>query len=164
MFLVLSYNCLCPIHWSQVLRREWRWDVVGAAPTGDTPTTFEWSTMLLPTKVRIILEVWRYVLSNVSVSISKQLPQMNYYPHTHIIDPNVHNIRITYVCLNQDEMSRLLFLDSKFFTETFIIWKPLSCGIILRGFVIDTLTLIHRQLFRAKLATICYLNQGNIIV
>ena len=77
--------------------------------------------MLLPTKVRIILEIWRCVLSNVSVSISKQLPQMNYYPHTHIIDPNLHNIRITYVCLNQDEMSRLLFLDSKFFTETFII-------------------------------------------
>ena len=24
MFLILSCNCLCPIHWSQVLRREWR--------------------------------------------------------------------------------------------------------------------------------------------
>ena len=31
-------------------------DVVGAAPTGDAPTTFEWSTVLLPTKVWLILE------------------------------------------------------------------------------------------------------------
>ena len=29
-------------------------------PTGDAPTTSEWSTILLPTKVRLILEVWRY--------------------------------------------------------------------------------------------------------
>ena len=37
-------------------------DVVGAAPTGDAPTTSEWSTILLPTKVRLILETWRYSL------------------------------------------------------------------------------------------------------
>ena len=36
-------------------------DVVGAAPTGDAPTTSEWSTSLLPTKVRLILETWWYV-------------------------------------------------------------------------------------------------------
>ena len=34
-------------------------DVVGAAPTGDAPTTSEWSTIKLPTKVRLILEIWR---------------------------------------------------------------------------------------------------------
>ena len=34
-------------------------DVVGAAPTGDSPTTYEWSTMLSPTKARLILEVLR---------------------------------------------------------------------------------------------------------
>ena len=34
-------------------------DVVGATPIGDAPTTSEWSTMLLPTKVRNILDVWR---------------------------------------------------------------------------------------------------------
>ena len=35
-------------------------DVVGAAPTGDdAPTTSELSTILLPTKVRLILETWR---------------------------------------------------------------------------------------------------------
>ena len=36
-------------------------DVVGAAPTGDAPTTSEWSTIYLPTKVRLILETWRYL-------------------------------------------------------------------------------------------------------
>ena len=35
-------------------------DAVGAAPTGDAPTTSEWSTILLPTKVCLVLEVWRY--------------------------------------------------------------------------------------------------------
>ena len=35
-------------------------DVVGAAPIGDAPTTSEWSTILLPSKVRLILEVLRY--------------------------------------------------------------------------------------------------------
>ena len=34
-------------------------DVVGAAPTGDAPTTSEWSTILLPANVRLILETWR---------------------------------------------------------------------------------------------------------
>ena len=35
-------------------------DVVGAAPTGDAPTTCEWTTILLPTKVRLILVILRY--------------------------------------------------------------------------------------------------------
>ena len=34
-------------------------DVVGAAPAGDAPTASEWSTSLLPTKVRLILEIWQ---------------------------------------------------------------------------------------------------------
>ena len=36
-------------------------DVVGAAPAGDAPTTSAWSTILLPTKVRLILETGRYI-------------------------------------------------------------------------------------------------------
>ena len=36
-------------------------DAAGEAPTGDTPTTSEWSTMLLPTKLRLVLEVCRYI-------------------------------------------------------------------------------------------------------
>ena len=36
-------------------------DAVGAAPTGDAPTTSEWSTISLPTQVRLILETWRYI-------------------------------------------------------------------------------------------------------
>ena len=37
-------------------------DVVGAAPTGDAPTTSEWWTILLSTRVHFILEVLRYTL------------------------------------------------------------------------------------------------------
>ena len=32
-------------------------DIAVAAPTGDAPTTSEWSTILLPTKMQFILEV-----------------------------------------------------------------------------------------------------------
>ena len=39
-------------------------DVVGAAPTGDASTTSEWSTILLPTKVHLILETWHYICYN----------------------------------------------------------------------------------------------------
>ena len=35
--------------------------MVGAAPTGDAPNTSEWSTILLPIKVPLILEIWRYL-------------------------------------------------------------------------------------------------------
>ena len=35
-------------------------DVVWAAPTGDAPTTSEWSRILFVNKVRLILEVLRY--------------------------------------------------------------------------------------------------------
>ena len=36
-------------------------DVFGTAPTGDAPTISEWSTILLHAKVRLILEVLRYL-------------------------------------------------------------------------------------------------------
>ena len=63
MLLVSSGSFLYPIRWSQMLSWEWRCSclLVGAAPTGDAPTTTEWSTIYLPTKVRFILETWRYV-------------------------------------------------------------------------------------------------------
>ena len=51
MVLVSSCSCLCAIYWSQVVADE---DVVGAAPTGAAPTTSEWSSILLPTKVSYI--------------------------------------------------------------------------------------------------------------
>ena len=36
-------------------------DVVWAALIGDAPTTSEWSTIILPNKVRLIFEVWWYL-------------------------------------------------------------------------------------------------------
>ena len=36
-------------------------DVVGAAPTGDAPTTSEWSTILLPIKLWLTLEIWPFI-------------------------------------------------------------------------------------------------------
>ena len=34
-------------------------DLVGAVPTGDAPTTSEWSAIISHTKLRLISEVWR---------------------------------------------------------------------------------------------------------
>ena len=56
MFLVSSCSYISLIHWSRVLSREW-----GCSWTGDAPTTSGWSTISLPTKVRLILEVWWYM-------------------------------------------------------------------------------------------------------
>ena len=60
-FLVSSCSCLCAIYWSQVLSQEWRcsW----SALTGDAPTTSERSTILLLTKVPLILEIWLYIIN-----------------------------------------------------------------------------------------------------
>ena len=49
-------------------------DVVGAAPTGDAPTTSEWSTILVPTKVPYIRDL------TVSIS-SKHRETMHGYWH-----------------------------------------------------------------------------------
>ena len=54
-FLVLPFSLPNPL--SQVDNE----DLVGAAPTGDAPTTSELSAMILPNKVRLILEVWLYI-------------------------------------------------------------------------------------------------------
>ena len=63
---ITKFKCSSP-HLAVVLAqaidaRHWveNEDVVGAAPTGDAPTTFEWSTNLSPPKVRIILENIRW--------------------------------------------------------------------------------------------------------
>ena len=76
MFLTLSCSCLCPIHWSKGVSIE-NEDVVGAAPTNDAPTTSEWSTILLLSKVWLILEVWQYIFftswGHVISSISETL-------------------------------------------------------------------------------------------
>ena len=45
-------------------------------PTGDAPTTSEWSTILLPTKVCLILEVLRYLyfcLQDTNIILSVQI-------------------------------------------------------------------------------------------
>ena len=59
----MQLSCICPIHWSHVLSREWRcsWSSAHA-----DPTTSEWSTILLLTKMWLILEVWGYIWFNIT--------------------------------------------------------------------------------------------------
>ena len=60
MFLVLSCTCLCPIHWSQVLSWEWRcsWSSAERRCSNYILVT----TILLPAKMQLILEVWLHVI------------------------------------------------------------------------------------------------------
>ena len=51
-------------------------DVIGAAPTGNAATTSEWSIILLPIKVWLILEVWRY-MPNETEGITHPCPIFN---------------------------------------------------------------------------------------
>ena len=51
-------SCL-PIHSSLALSQEWK-DIIGATPTGDAPTTSQWSTIFMP-KVPLILQVLWYL-------------------------------------------------------------------------------------------------------
>ena len=56
---IFSY-CLAAVFAEYLEARCWveNEDIVGPAPTGDAPTTSEWSTILLATKVRLILNVY----------------------------------------------------------------------------------------------------------
>ena len=53
-------------------------DVVGAAPTGNVPTSSEWSAILLPTKVHLILEVWRQLFGE-NDYVTKRLDSLSHH-------------------------------------------------------------------------------------
>ena len=79
-FLVSPCSCLCPIHGSHMwVENE---DVVGAAPTSDAPTTSEWSRILLPTKVRLMLEVLRYLQNWTSREVTDKICTEDKFPDT----------------------------------------------------------------------------------
>ena len=59
MFLVLACSCLCAIYWNQVLSGEWRCSWSSA---DRRCSNYIWViNNLLLTKVRLILETWRYI-------------------------------------------------------------------------------------------------------
>ena len=60
--LVLQLALLDPLMPDFIVENE---DVVEVAPTGDATTTSEWSTILLPTNVRIILKVLHGFTENI---------------------------------------------------------------------------------------------------
>ena len=58
MFLVSSCSCPCPIYWGQVLSQEWG---CNRSSANRRSPNFIWViNNLLPTKVRLILDVWWY--------------------------------------------------------------------------------------------------------
>ena len=63
MCLTSSCSWLCALYWSHVLSQEWRckWRCSWSMPASDAPIISARSTILLPTKVWLILEVWPYI-------------------------------------------------------------------------------------------------------
>ena len=55
-------------------------DAIGAAPTGDGPTTSGWPTLLLPTKVPLILEMWRHIwnIMHIDQEVSRDISMFIY--------------------------------------------------------------------------------------
>ena len=107
MFLDLSSSCLCPINWSQVLSRGWWCSVVWAAPIGDIPTTSEWSTISLLTKVRVILEVYQHI-SGIAHHIMKSVMLLTKALYCVSCTQNAMNKDIS--SLNQFESSWIIIL------------------------------------------------------
>ena len=70
--------------------------VVGAAPTGDAPTTAEWWTIQLPTKGPLILDTWRYicVLERVLLKLWWVIFHCGYFPYYKIISILSNHIHI----------------------------------------------------------------------
>ena len=57
--IVIVHATVLVDHALEAMRQVENEDVVGAGPTGDAPTTSEWSTTVLPTKVSLKLEILR---------------------------------------------------------------------------------------------------------
>ena len=94
--------------------------MVGAAPTGDAPTTSEWSTILLPTKGRLILEVLRYLSS--SSSDSSRHPDIPSYNEVlearDRIAPHVHRTPVFTSSYLDQLTGRKLFFKCENFQKT----------------------------------------------
>ena len=69
-------------------------DVVGAAPTGNAPTTSELSTILLPNKVLLILEIWWFIGFTPYVCLSIRLS----VPHGCQLCGSLHVSWIIFIC------------------------------------------------------------------
>ena len=53
-------------------------DEFGAAPTGNAPIAYEWSIIFLPTNVRLILNVWRYIIHELNFVVVSVVPEQWY--------------------------------------------------------------------------------------
>ena len=95
----IRWETFCANFFHPELYFDW---AIGAAPTGDAPTTSEWSTISLPTQVRLILETWRVCNmwirvnnTNINSPISFHLPQGHSLSekryHRICVNPLLHN-------------------------------------------------------------------------
>ena len=70
MFLFSSCNCLCPIHWNQVLSREWR---CGWSSTDRRCSNYNWVIHhFIAYQRALILEVWGQMFSLIYIWIYHQ--------------------------------------------------------------------------------------------
>ena len=93
MFLVSSCSCLCPIQWSQMLIREWRCSWSSA---DRRCSNYIWVIdNFITTKVPLILETWRYCLSNHQTKESSKSFVSRYIWWHGLADRGVHTPLLT---------------------------------------------------------------------
>ena len=127
--------------------------VFGAAPTGDAPTSCEWSTSILPAKMRVILESWwQSSWSPISDALySKYLPVMPYsldvqdgargiVPRIYLF--NVTNVSEMTLTRTYTHSHTHIYIHGNMFFNS---WKlSESCSlpyiILLSSFLVDTLS------------------------
>ena len=98
-------------------------DVVGAAPTGDAPTTSEWSTKLLPAKVHLILETLRYLIMS---PIHRWLNAKSYVTSVHQQWSYVH-LALSHSCIQVPKLTINLPKHSwQFVTALFLTKRNLG--------------------------------------
>ena len=73
-------------------------DIIGAVPTGEVPTTSEWSTILLPTMVHVILEVWQCLWMKNGVYLQWRLIVYMMCPMKYVRRMCMHIISPVYMC------------------------------------------------------------------
>ena len=78
-------------------------DAVGAAPTGGAPTTSEWSTILFPTKVCLILETLRYTPNLVKMCVALMYQRISANLWTDLITEEIKNFQNIFICYHSQD-------------------------------------------------------------
>ena len=142
MFLALSYSCLCPIHWSQVLSWACSWSSTDRRCSRQVLLSDQ-QDYSLPTKVYLVLEDWQYTIVEIKVLLMLQIET-----YLLLMWKLCHNRNcMIFVILSWEYMVRifpLAQLSPNTHHYTYLLWLegifiPLWAAICVGGHLVQTL-------------------------